>query len=424
MPLSPHLLRQPFLPFLASLFFVSLADSMMSYAFPVLVENSVHSLTMLGIIMAASSIVGITCDALFPQWFRPHTWARQLLLTIVIAAGFPLLTHVGGVSRLVVFFLIGSVVWGIYYELLYFSQQNFVLTKVHRQDVSRTWGFISLLVALGSFLAPIVTAPMLLHTNSSLLVSTLALLALSLLFYAFVDHKGMVDHPESHGAGKRLHLFAELQAWKVLLPRVTSVIAMGVLTKAVDATMWTLAALFGIALFATPRTILGLTLTEDVSWIPMLTYQVPIFFGSALLMKLKIHEHKKRFSELFLLISGLALLPFFLWNNQLWALPLLFVAGFGTAMALPLNQAVYTDLMKRAHGYEEDIVGLAQTNASFAYIFVPLIAGTLAEKIGYAPTFGALGAFLIVAMLVLLITTPRKIHLPQTAMQELKNDGA
>jgi len=48
---------RPFYIFLATIFLVLFADSIMSYYFPLVVENNLNSNTLVGIVMALSSIV-------------------------------------------------------------------------------------------------------------------------------------------------------------------------------------------------------------------------------------------------------------------------------------------------------------------------------------------------------------------------------
>jgi hypothetical protein len=61
------------------LFFIFLADSVMSYIFPILVAKTTQSNTILGIIMALSSLLGILCDFIFPQLLRNRSYTTEEL---------------------------------------------------------------------------------------------------------------------------------------------------------------------------------------------------------------------------------------------------------------------------------------------------------------------------------------------------------
>ncbi|MCB0387169.1 MAG: hypothetical protein KDD43_17410, partial [Bdellovibrionales bacterium] len=55
-------------------FFISFADAIMAYVSPIFMEEQLGSTFMMGIIFSFSSVVGLVCDFLFPQWFKekPH----------------------------------------------------------------------------------------------------------------------------------------------------------------------------------------------------------------------------------------------------------------------------------------------------------------------------------------------------------------
>ena len=106
------------------LFFILLADNVMSYVFPIVVQTSLHSNTWLGIVMALSSVCGIFCDFLFPQLLVGRSWRFQLFAGIVFAFLFPVTLQLGAFFTSVYLFILATLIWGVYYEFLQFSQQK------------------------------------------------------------------------------------------------------------------------------------------------------------------------------------------------------------------------------------------------------------------------------------------------------------
>lgn len=368
--------------------------------------------------MALSSVAGIFCDLIFPHLFQPSSWKKQLILTIMLAVFFPFFTYLGEKWQVVAFFALAGIIWGIYYELYFFAQQNFVVLQVPRAEYSRFWSLISVCATLAFTIGPIVAAQLILQPFS-IFSYYIFFQGLALLIIYFLSVVKTPPHPEAKSDASLLTFFQEMKSWRILLPRIYPAVIVGVLIKSIDAAFWTIGALYGYHLFTTQIVIGGIVLDQSYSWLPLILYQVPLFFASLLLMKLGIQHRKKRLSEMLLVVSGLFLSGLMLTTNVLLILPLIFLSGLALALAFPLNQAVYSDLIKRAQGFEEDVVGLAQANTSIAYIIAPLVAGYLADRVGYGMAFGLLGFFTMIVTLILLLVTPRKLHLPQAEMQTL-----
>src|SRR6185369_17781218 len=109
---------RPFYIFLATIFLVLFADSIMSYYFPLVVESNLNSNTLVGIVMALSSMAGLACDLIFPQLFQRKTWKFLLIAGIFFAITFPISANLGIAFSSLIIFIIASILWGIYYEFL------------------------------------------------------------------------------------------------------------------------------------------------------------------------------------------------------------------------------------------------------------------------------------------------------------------
>lgn len=110
-----------------TILFVYLADSIMSYVTPIYLEDGLNSTTLMGIIFATSSAVGFIVDFLFGEMFANKNYRFFLKWSIVLAVGFPLGYLILPAS--IGTFLIGLAIWGIYFELISFSNSRYVIEK-------------------------------------------------------------------------------------------------------------------------------------------------------------------------------------------------------------------------------------------------------------------------------------------------------
>lgn len=405
--------------FILPLFFIFFADAILSYTFPIIAERYLGSNTLLGIVMGLSSVAGITCDLLFPSLFRGTRWTTQLFLGVALALSFTLSIHLSVFFLPLFFAILASVIWGIYYEMLVFAEQEMVVSEEERKNYTRSWGILYATTLFTSVVGPIIGAQLLLqpigvHTGTILLLQSIAL-CLSVFILWFFKRRNMqhaLQSPERRSALQPLLEFiASLRHWRILWFAVLPAILMGITTEWIEATYWMLGGLFGQEI-------------NDggaYSWAIVLLYSAPFMIGSAILAKLNIAVGKKYWSQVALLLGGIILSGVPLAQGNLPVLySLILVSSFFFAFASPLNDAVYSDLIDRLKGNKLYLVGLAKANSSIAYIVSPVVMGIVADSNGYYLTFGFLGFMAVAVSLILLFITPRKLRLPQAAVQEVK----
>ncbi len=390
------------------LFFIFLADSVMSYIFPILVAKTTQSNTILGIIMALSSLLGILCDFIFPQLLRNRSWRFQLTVGIIIAFLFPVFSNLGAFFSLIFFFIIATLIWGVYFEFLQFSQQSFVILEDSPNEYSKDWGILFLIYELTINIGPIVGSFLLKQhvLTSNLTVNLFQIL--SLIFALFI----MMNMPNHRGTAvesqiqKTLNVIKELRYWERLGERVWPAILAGVTVSFVSASFWTVGGLLGMEMAG----------DSGYDWVVMVLFGVPLILGSLFLTKIPVHVHKKRFSQLSLLVGGMCLMTLIFFKNQpLLVLGIIAISSFAISFAGPLNEAVYSDLLERSGKSKMHLLGIAKSNSSFAYIIAPLCSGFLADKTNYYFTLSVVGGVAVVISGLLLLFSPRKIKLPRLA---------
>lgn len=139
---------------------------------------------------------------------------------------------------------------------------------------------------------------------------------------------------------------------------------------------------------------------------------VGVIFG-----KREIKKHKKKLSQIFTLLSGIVLMFMTVLHVWWWYLLIVFVSSILSAMAWPLLDAVYTDLLARMGRENIHMVGLKNASNSIAYMIGPVIAGGMATYVGNIQSFAYLGGLLAFVAGGLLIFTPKKLKLPQSEIQ-------
>lgn len=387
------------------LFFILLADSIMSYLFPIVVESSMGSNTWMGIILALSSVCGILCDFIFPQLLRGKSWKFQLGAGILIAILFPIFLNLGAVWSSVYFFIAATLIWGIYFELLQFSQQSFVVSEQKKNEFSRDWGVLFLIWQMSAITGPLIASFLLTKTKliSTLTINSIQFVSLGLLFFIMIrlPHKTIKHQSRIQ---QSLQMIKEISIWNLLTHRIWPVMLSSILITFVMASFWTIGGLYGLSLFG----------DSGHDWFILVIFGIPMVLGSVLLSKLKIQTKKKKYVHIALFLAGISLASLFVTGGSLLLVLLaIFSCGFFLSIAAPLNEAVYSDLLERGGKSRMHLLGIAKSNFSLAYILAPLTTGWMADKLGYSTTFGFVGLVVLIISILLFLSTPRKLKLPQ-----------
>jgi MFS family permease len=131
----------------------------------------------------------------------------------------------------------------------------------------------------------------------------------------------------------------------------------------------------------------------------------------------EITKHKKKMAFVFTLLSGIVLLFMTVIHSWWWYLIIVFVSSIMSALAWPLLEAVYTDLLARMGRENIHMIGLKNASNSIAYMIGPILAGAMATLVGNIESFVYMGGLLIFVAVLLLIFTPVKLRLPQDEIQ-------
>jgi len=390
-------------------FIFSLGDAIISYASPIQLENSLGNSIYMGIILGSSSIFGILADIFIGEWFRGKKYSFFAFWMFIIAFCFPLLLLFA--PKTVIFFVLAMAVWGIYYELIQFSNFHYINQYTQRQNYTFAWSLLSTMKSLGYTLGPVIAGFLITRDINDTFFATLGLYLLSffamLLFFRTQrkpHHKKSVEELPT-----KRSILHEIKVWGILGKRIWPLLLFLLLLILVDSAFWSI----------------GTVLSEEFKSAGMpgelfiTIYTVPTLFVGLVTTQIAQKMGKKRGLFWAGLLSAIPLMLIGL-NISFWfLLGLIFISGIFDAIAYPLLNATYADYIERLGDRGNDIIALQNSVTNISYIFGPIISGLLAELVGFRNTFVIMGIVLFIVSVISLIITPRKIKMPQTELSNV-----
>jgi predicted MFS family arabinose efflux permease len=398
------------LRFLLPVNLLLLSESVIAYTFPILVDSTLGNATSVGILLSLSSVIGLICDMLFPILLSRLNWRQMLSLTIITSFACAGLMYAGTQTGNAWYFLAMAFLWGIFYEGAAFSQRLFVATDTGSIGISRSWGMIHTIWQGVSIVGAILASLLLDQPLIMFVVVTgsLQLLAICSLLIRRPRRKraGATEKP------KRVHWkYKDLDPaksnlghrWLTIGFRAWPAFLMAFIIGCNAATFWALGPLLGVAEAG----------GESLDWLILGGYYLGMIVGTSLVTVINQKNHKKFTAQVALLLGGVIMAVGMLLTSELLLTALIiFAATCFTAFALPLSDAVVTDLMQRAPFSEDDISGMTSTMSSLAVILVSPVVGAVADQYDYRSVFIAMSAGVAIVAAFLLFATPRKLKFP------------
>lgn len=390
------------------LFFVFFADAILSSWVPGLVEKSFKSPIIMGFVMSFSSIVGLGADLIFPQILKGIKFNKLLALGILCSLIFSFTLISASLKPFILIFLVAMALWGIYYEVIGFSNHQFVADSIPMRMHASTWAFIGVFKNLAYFLGPLV-AGFLVSFNShfpAYFAIIFGLVALLILLISGKSH----NRPLTIKVEK-ISFVSELEHWGVLFKKVWPIVVMSVTLGIIDAVFWTTGAVY----------------TEELTHISfwgrwfLPIYALPSLFVGFIIAKKGIISGKKKMAIRFFLLSGIFLALMNVYSNLFWQLLIVFCSSFALAITYPLIEGVYSDVIDRMGREREHMIGLCSSTTSISYIVGPILAGVISSLVGNTRTFVYLGYAVVAIALILLVTVPKKLKLPQKEIKKWKD---
>lgn len=390
-----------------TILFVYLADSIMSYVTPSYLEDGLNSTTLMGIIFATSSAVGFIVDFLFGEMFANKNYRFFLKWSIVLAIGFPFGYLILPAS--IITFLIGLAIWGIYFELISFSNSRYVIEKTDPHHHELAWGIMYFFRASSLTFGPLLAAVLLnISYNAAFSAAIFFLIIAIILYYLEKDkHRAVYKSPEKFN----VNVLKEAKLWSLFSKKLWLLLLFGFGTVFIDASFWSIGTILSEDLYLQNGGIPGVLLV---------LYSLPLFFMGFFAKRFAVPLGKKRaafitaaIGSVFLILSGL---------TKDYNLICLFTFIFACFFAVSGTElkGVFADYDARTGKFSNSLIGLESGVYSLAYIISPIVSGILADKFGINTTFSIIGIGMLFIIIICLLLTPKKIKMPQSDLELLE----
>lgn len=404
-----------FLLFAMMMFFVFIADAIMSYYAPVLIEDTVGSSTKMGLILATSSMVGMATDFIFAQIFseKKAFFFQRLLFLLVFL--FPLSFFL---SHKTVPFVMAMAWWGISYEAMTFCTYHAIHEAVGKVHHAWAWGLVAILRSVAYTIGPLISSTTFESSHTLPLYYAIVFngVAVFLFFIHLFIEKRKKRHIDIMAVEKvpPMHrtLKETIQLWKTIDKIVWPLLISLVLFNLFDSAIFSIGPLFSETLKQ----------QNELGSLFVSIYSVPGIFVGFLLQALSSRWGKKKMSFIAGIVGGFIALLMGFFTTVIPILIGVFMAAFWLAIMQPLLVAVFEDLIARGEKFANDLISMTALTSSFSYIVGPILNGYLSDQFGSIRVFQIWGGLILIWSIWLIFTFPRKIHLPQKQIAQILSE--
>jgi len=397
---------------------ILLTDNILSFIVPIAINDVVSSSFLLGVIMGFSSLAGLFSDYLFPSIFKRIQWRTKFVIAMIMALFFPIISALGMIYSLIWIFVILCILWGVYYELLIFSEEAFIDEEEDKNNYSTGWSILLSLNVVTNIIGPVVGSALILFPiwNYTFILVGLVAIALIYTLLMFNDEDNFISLSTTSGKKKRLsiltNLFNEFPIWKEFLHEMAPLLVLGFMMYWVDMTMFVLGGVYGIKLVG----------DNGMEWIIIVLYNLPTVFITLFLLRNHIYKKKKLYATISLLLTGISfMLIIFLPSNSLLILIPIFLASLGMAFMFPFVKASISDIARRSGNNKDNVMGVYNAVGSLACIISPIVMGLVADIYGFSFMFFIMGIVSIIVAILLLFIMPRKILLNHAKLDSIES---
>jgi MFS family permease len=391
------------------LLFWAIYDGIISYITPLVIVEEGMSKTLMGIVMAASSVAGALFDFLMCRLFKSLLFRRVFLVMFTICFLYPLILWQ---AKTFFLYLIAMGLWGIYYDLKSFGVFDFVGWHTAKEEHSSSFGVASVFLSLGYLLAPILAAALIGElVDWKPFVLAWVFLLISLVFFVILliltrNERNQI--PLSNISESRpVNFFAEFGLWRKVGAVIFPVLILTVFLNIFDAFFWTVGPLLAES-FSSMHQFAGFFMTA---------YSLPTLLVGWFVGSVTARLGKKRAAFISFLSGSLVITLLIFTSSPLMMILIVFLASFLSSLAWPAINGAYADYITEAHNLEKEIEGLEDFASNLGYIIGPILAGFLADRVGNAGTFSVLGLVSVIISIFLLKITPKHIIIPKDILK-------
>ena len=405
-PIANFPKKNMFILYCMALGFIGILECSMSYYFPIELKRTFGSNLSVGLIIGLANIAALVCDFVIPEIFKKKSWKFLFVAGVFLQIGYPGFTQLNLFFNLPFFLIIAALFWNIYFEFLAFSRHSFIVSNEKKDDYSKDWGIISVIGGIAAVMGPIIGSQIAADSrgNGTVILIVLQLLAVAaVILLIIIAPKPIPTEKLQHHRHIKWSILKEFKLWELFGQKIFPIILLGSMLTIISSAVSTVGGIMGEKIFG----------TQGLDWLLLFFFNAPIIFVSLLLSRMQVHIHKKRLSQISMILSGIALflLPF-IKDIDIAVIICFFFASIFISISWIFNEAVYSDLSKRSGENKLYVTSMERINESLGYMLGPIIIGFLADKFNYFYAFGLIGFVSIIVATFLIITTPRKILMP------------
>jgi len=380
------------------IFFFIVFDGILMYLAPIVITDAGISASLMGLIIGSSSIAGMLFDFFLYRAFKEIHYRRMFLLMFIMALLFPLFLFGGNA---IIIYLFAMAVWGVYYDLYNIGTLDFVERTTEPVEHASNFGVLRSFEGLGYLLAPFFASVLLifLHPGPVMFFAILIPLIISFLFYASIALNPIPERSKYKRIKENLFNFFQKLVFrkKIILPIFPLLVILFI--NLIDTAIWTFGPIFSeqigyangilggafMTAFALPPILMGWTIGAIVKKVGN------IYAAQGAIIV----------SSIFFILVGLTTSPLFL-------LLLIFAASFFLSIGIPSINAVFTKYINSAVDRRKETETVQDLFTNIGTTTGPIIGGYMAEYLGFANAFIALGVLGIAVAIFLFVFIPRK----------------
>jgi MFS family permease len=359
------------------------------------------SVGTMGVILGTSSIAGAVFDFLISKFFPSTNFRRVFLIMFAVALVYPLILWQATAMWM---FLVAMALWGFYYDLHNFGNFDFVGRNVDPKEHSSSFGVISVFQSLGYMLAPILTGLVIGEVvNWEPFALAWIFLVIGLGFFLVLLRLTRTKQIKKtkEAPAQKINFLGELHLWQSVGKRIFPILILTMFLNIVDAFFWTIG-----PLYAESFTAFG-----DFEGVILTAYTLPSLLIGWFVGSFTAKLGKKHAGFLSFAVGSGFLTLLAIIENPFLIVATIFVASAAISMAWPAINGIYADYISESPRVEKEIEGVEDFFTNMGYVIGPMLAGFLAEAFGNSNSFALIGAVGIIAGLLLLVFTPKKLSL-------------
>ncbi len=379
-------------------FFFVIFDGILMYLAPIVITNAGISESVMGLILGSSSIAGMIFDFILCRVLKVTHYRRMFFFMFVLAMSFPLFLFGG---KTITIYLMAMAVWGFYYDFFNIGTIDFVERTSEKEEQVSNFGILSSFQGFGYLIAPFAGSLLLLYIQPGphMLMALTVPLAVAFLFYIFIVLRRAHEREEYTGVVRKnvFTFFTEIELWKKIWLVIFPVLLLTLALNMIDAAVWTFGPLFSEHIGIVSGISGGIFMTA---------YALPPILVGWIVGMIARKFGNRRTAEWAILVGSIILAFVGFVNSISLLVILIFAASFFWAIGWPAIGAIYTEHIEKASSRRKEIETLQDLFTNMGDTAGPIVGGYMAQYLGFAHSFVALGMLGVVIVIFLFFVTP------------------